>query len=338
MILPFKIDIISLPVIDDKRGRHRTLLSHPVIKGIYKITSPKNGIYIGLSTDIYYRIYSCYKKMRCKQQYKIYNSLKKYGVENHTFEIIHILDKIDDSELVRELNALEYNYIKEFNSFSDDNYELGLNLTKGGDYMELTNETRLLIKQKLKGKVVSEETKEKLRIANTGKVISDETKKKMSEASIGKKVSDETRKKLSESHKGKKQSPETIEKLKQRKHSPETIKKIVDKISGENHWIKRKGGHTQETKDKISETLKGKFVGEKNPAYGIPKSDEIKKKISDSKRGTKRSEESRRKQGDSIRGEKHHLFGKEVSDETRIKLSVSLKLFYANKRNKKNGE
>ena len=60
-----------------------------------------------------------------------------------------------------------------------------------------------MIEQKKKGRVVSEETKEKLRQANLGKVISDETKKKMSEASIGKKVSDETRKKQSEAKKGK---------------------------------------------------------------------------------------------------------------------------------------
>lgn len=56
--------------------------------GIYKITSPSNKIYIGQSTDIYKR-WADYKKMiRCKRQTRLYNSLKKYGPENHIFGIL----------------------------------------------------------------------------------------------------------------------------------------------------------------------------------------------------------------------------------------------------------
>jgi len=55
--------------------------------GIYKITSPSGRIYIGQSVDIDTRwIY--YRNLTCKSQPKIYNSLKKYGAENHIFEII----------------------------------------------------------------------------------------------------------------------------------------------------------------------------------------------------------------------------------------------------------
>jgi len=65
----------------------------------------------------------------------------------------------------------------------------------------------------------SEETKQKLRIANTGKKASDETKRKMSEAHKGntnmrgKKASDETRAKLSAVHLGKPKSEATKKKM-----------------------------------------------------------------------------------------------------------------------------
>ena len=55
--------------------------------GIYKIISPTNKIYIGQSIDIERRKKE-YKKLKCKKQSKLYNSLKKYGWENHIFEII----------------------------------------------------------------------------------------------------------------------------------------------------------------------------------------------------------------------------------------------------------
>lgn len=55
--------------------------------GIYKITNPKGKIYIGQSIDIENR-WIDYKKSKCKFQIKLLNSLKKYGPNNHKFEII----------------------------------------------------------------------------------------------------------------------------------------------------------------------------------------------------------------------------------------------------------
>jgi group I intron endonuclease len=55
--------------------------------GIYKIINPKGQIYIGQSIDIERR-FKEYKKLYCSQSKKLYYSLKKYGVENHIFEII----------------------------------------------------------------------------------------------------------------------------------------------------------------------------------------------------------------------------------------------------------
>lgn len=55
--------------------------------GIYKITNPKGKVYIGQSIDVEKRFYT-YKKLHCKRQPILYNSLKKYGTQNHTFEIL----------------------------------------------------------------------------------------------------------------------------------------------------------------------------------------------------------------------------------------------------------
>ena len=63
--------------------------------GIYKITNPNNKVYIGQSRNIRRR-FSAYKRLECKKQVKLFNSLNKYGVINHKFEVIIELDKNDN--------------------------------------------------------------------------------------------------------------------------------------------------------------------------------------------------------------------------------------------------
>lgn len=101
------------------------------ICGIYKITSPSGGIYIGQSIDIINRKWT-YASMKCQDQQRLYNSLKKYGWKNHNFEIIH---KCSESDL----NELEKYYIKEYKSF---NTEHGMNLTEGGNQHKHSEETK----------------------------------------------------------------------------------------------------------------------------------------------------------------------------------------------------
>jgi len=76
--------------------------------GIYKITNPKNECYIGSSLNILSRIKS--HKCMNKINYKVKNSYEKYGVENHTFEI---LEECEKSQLsIREnYYQLKYNCI-----------------------------------------------------------------------------------------------------------------------------------------------------------------------------------------------------------------------------------
>ena len=79
--------------------------------GIYKITSPSKKVYIGQSIDIEKR-FKQYKRLDCKKQPKLYNSLKKYNPENHVFEII-------EECLVEQLNEKEIYWKQHYNSIKE---------------------------------------------------------------------------------------------------------------------------------------------------------------------------------------------------------------------------
>jgi len=92
--------------------------------GIYKITSPTNKIYIGESLNIERR-WSHYKTLNCKQQHKLLNSFKKYGVINHKFEILEELLFLNKQILLSK----EKYYI---NLYLDKGFQL-LNILKGDE-------------------------------------------------------------------------------------------------------------------------------------------------------------------------------------------------------------
>jgi group I intron endonuclease len=126
--------------------------------GIYKITSPTGKIYIGQSVDIEKR-WKYYYTLNCKGQTKIYNSLKKYGPENHMFEII-------EECLENFLEEKETYYKIKYNTLTE-----GLNCRIDGKFG-----------------YDSQETKEKKRICKlnnsyaTGHVKSLDTKTQISES------------------------------------------------------------------------------------------------------------------------------------------------------------
>lgn len=142
--------------------------------GIYKITSPSKRIYIGQSINIEKRKIS-YKNLtnNVKCQIKLYNSIKKYGWDNHKFEVIEECNR-------NNLNIKE-RYWQDYYDVLNEN---GLNCI-------------LQSTDKLKH-VVSKEVRKKISNANKGK------SKKFSETHL---------KNLSESHKGHKMSQQTKDKI-----------------------------------------------------------------------------------------------------------------------------
>lgn len=84
--------------------------------GIYRITSPVDKIYIGQSKNFENR-FSDYRRGRCPQQRKLFNSFYKYGFSNHIIEIIEICE-------IEDLNCRE----RHWQDFYDvKNREKGLN-------------------------------------------------------------------------------------------------------------------------------------------------------------------------------------------------------------------
>ena len=71
--------------------------------------------------------------------------------------------------------------------------------------------------------------------------------------------------------------------------------------------------HSEESKKKMSEAKKEKYIGKDNPFYGKHHSEESKKKISDAKKGKPKSEETRNKMSDAHKGKYH-------SEETKKKI------------------
>ncbi|MCU0323542.1 MAG: GIY-YIG nuclease family protein [Chitinophagaceae bacterium] len=187
------------------------------IVGIYKITSPTGKVYIGQSIDIENR-FRKYKLGQCKKQSKLYASFKKHKVETHTFQIIHCCPST-------ELDAMEIFYIKLYNSFNNDN---GLNLKAGGSHGTHSDITKEAIGKAHKGKIVSEESRAKMRIAQQKR--SKEISILISKRNIGNKNAQgrkltideiqklkESKKHLPAPMKGKKHTPESIEKMRQAK-------------------------------------------------------------------------------------------------------------------------
>lgn len=145
---------------------------------IYKITSPSGKIYIGSSSNFVKRV-SYYKNLCCKGQNKLYNSLKKYGYDNHIVEIIE--EPTLDTMLQREAYWGEY-----YDVLSSKG--LNCNLPKYGDtYKSVSEETVLKISKAQKGRKLSEEHIKKLKEAHINRLPpSKESREKTRESLIGK--------------------------------------------------------------------------------------------------------------------------------------------------------
>ena len=167
---------------------------------LYKIINTQNNkIYIGqsVSPNARWSQHKFYAKCDEPNQY-IGRAIKKYGVENFTFEII-------DFAMDRwQAGCLEKCIIEKYNS---RNPSIGYNVAPGGDIpwnlgRKFSEETIKKMSETAKKRIVSEEEKIRLRTLTVGLKMSDEAKKKISNFNKGKIISEETKQKLSESKSG----------------------------------------------------------------------------------------------------------------------------------------
>ena len=212
--------------------------------GIYKITNPNGKIYIGQTID-YKRRLRHYKLLRCKEQPRVYNSLVKYGIENHKFKLIKECAK-------EELTQLERHFQELYDSVGKNGLNCILVATNefSGGHSE---ESKKKISEGLKGRTFSQEHRAKIAEANRNRVISDETRYKLGNGNRGRKLSEEWKKKSSESRIGLKRSEETKQKM-----SESAKNRITDDWKKNISQKLKNRVFTEETKNKMSIAAKNR--------------------------------------------------------------------------------
>lgn len=237
---------------------------------IYKITNLiNNKCYIGQTSNFRKR-----KREHIAGDYNslIYQAICKYGINSFTFEI---LAECSDNLI----DAMEVHTIKYYNSIAPNGY----NLESGGSVHKTHNEiTKKKISDKNKGKKFgphSQEWKDKIAKINEERKKLNPPKEKVKKDPHwrkGRKLSEATKRKMSESSKHIKLSPEHIEKLRRLNTG-----KIM----------------SQEIKDKIAKTLKGR----PSPKKGIKMTDAQRQKLSLAHKGHKPTQESINKRLQTMR-------------------------------------
>ncbi len=199
-----------------------------------------------------------------------------------------------------ELNEKEYYYIEEV--FKSRDYKNGYNGREAGSNGRHSEESRRKMSESTKGQICKEETRKKFSAMYSGSGNPMFGRKGELAPMFGKCLSEETKLKISINRKGIPVLPAT--------------------------------------RKKISESLMGKLIGEKNPFYGchhseeqkwrwsetrigIHPSEESRRKMSISRTGLKMSEEARKNISQSKLGDKNPFYGKSHSEETKQRWSIS---------------
>ena len=158
---------------------------------VYKHVAPNGKVYIGITSQ------SAEERWRNGRGYRncplFHNAICKYGWDNISHEILFDGLSKEDAEQ-KEIDLIV--------SYKSNNPEYGYNIDSGGCApCERTAETRKKIGDGNRGKIVSEETRKRMREnhadfcgaknPNYGKRFSEEQRKAMSKAHIGKQVGKE---------------------------------------------------------------------------------------------------------------------------------------------------
>jgi len=221
------------------------------VPGIYKITNLVNGkCYIGSTNSLKTRKNAHFSQLNENKHVNghLQAAWNKYGKDNFSFETVEECE-------IENLSTLEQKWINFHKSYNDESGYNIVKYTNGRTFH--SEETKRKISDAHKGKILSEETKQRMsgeRNHNFGKLLSKETRQRMSDSRkgeknhfYGKNHSEETRKEMSKSHKGI-QAGENHPMF-GKNHSEETILKL----SGEN------GSNVKLTEKQVIE-IKNKYI------------------------------------------------------------------------------
>ena len=240
---------------------------------IYKIENTVNGkCYIGQTVNSFNERYSfsgegierVYKHHKYNKEHNIHYNVHLLGaIEKYGLEVFYVIEEFDVAYSKEQLDSLEKKYIKEFNCIDN-----GYNNKEGGSDGKHSEEVCKKISESLKGKLCGENH------PMYGKHHTEETRLKQSEAHkgkncgenhymYGKQHSEDVRRKMSESLKGK-NAGENNPMYGVHRYGENSPNYDNHKLAGENHPLYGKH-RTEEERRKISESLKGKRVGENHP-------------------------------------------------------------------------
>lgn len=180
--------------------------------GIYKITAPDGKVYIGQTKNHNYRFFNYRTPNRTNRSHpRLHPSFDKWGVDNHTFEMIEECS-------LELLNTRERHWQDFYDVLGDNGLNVLLQHTpeKKGVMRE---EQRLAMSERLKGKPMSESHKANVLAANAknkGVKRPAWVGEKISKSKTGlkyKPMCEQGRENLSEALKGKSKPPRTEEHL-----------------------------------------------------------------------------------------------------------------------------
>lgn len=253
---------------------------------VYVHHIPNDKVYVGITQK---KVLARWGKDGAgyKTQQLFWRAIQKYGWDNIRHEIV--AENLSKEEACQ----MEINLIAKYKS---NNPDYGYNISFGGDVVQFgltrTEEQRKHISEGHKGIALTDSQIDNLNdIHEKLKDVprSEEVKAKISQANRGKVRTEEMRKRMSEAQK--------------LRYAKAGKKSDVVVSSGKGKYWEGKS-RSEETKRKISESLKGK----PSKVKGRKRSDEFKKKVSESQR--------KRLQTIDLSGENNGFYGKHHSPET----------------------
>ncbi len=214
--------------------------------GVYAIWHRASGrVYIGSSISISERWKSHQVRASSGSMTRLHRLMREFGTSAFDFRIIHLLPKED-------LLKFEKRYIGLFNSASANGLNTRKNPVATYDQV-LTDATRERMRLSQLGRKHSLETRMKMSRSMTGLKRSDEARENMRKGRAGIKLSPLHCARIGESNRGKIRSEETRAKMSAGRkgkgtgpQSPESIKRRAASCLGRKH--------TQETKSKMSKS------------------------------------------------------------------------------------
>lgn len=271
---------------------------------VYRITEKKiNKHYIGVRSSKVPPYEDLGIKYFSSSSDKEFIKKQKDTPENFIYQVIEIFDSREKANLYEIFLHDKYNvHLNE--NFYNKAKQTSVGFDTSGLSFLRSEETKEKIRLANKGKIVSEETKEKIRLARANQIISRDTIESMRQSNIGTKRSEEFKKKMSELRSGE-NNP-----MFGKTHTEETLIKLSESAKGENNGMFGKK-HSEETKAKISEKCKGRTVTEETKAKMRESkqkmSEETKAKMSQAHKGKKLSPESIEKTRQANLGKKQEI-------------------------------